>query len=319
MVKNKGKQANFRYMDRAQKHNKDGYGLAWYEDNRVKTYKTFDYKAFKGVLSALKHYDVVVHLRNTTKGDDSYDNLHPFDIPSGVMFHNGTMRDLGSGDMSDSRELAGLLNECDYKYIEDIEPLIRPYIDDNINRLVFFEDTGEITIMNKFLGIEEDGIWYSNDYHSKDDSWSRYPSNRILHKVQKIDVAEEPIKVFVYGTLKKGYSNEMFLRGAKFLGKATTVNKWLMVGKGASYPFVLGRHEKKGKQIKGEIYSVDRNTLINLDMLEGVPTLYKRAKITCSYVSNNRSMIDSNVIMYVKSTCNLNNYKDEEFLSEWKG
>ena len=62
-VKPAGKQTDFRKMDKAQKHNSDGYGVAWYENGFVNTYKTFDYKQFKGIVSALKHREIVVHLR----------------------------------------------------------------------------------------------------------------------------------------------------------------------------------------------------------------------------------------------------------------
>ena len=74
-----------------------------------------------------------------------------------------------------------MLFSCEYDKVADIEPLIRPYIDDKINRLVFFEDTGEITIMNKDLGMMEDGVWYSNDYHKKDTEWCRPGSCKPTH------------------------------------------------------------------------------------------------------------------------------------------
>ncbi|MCK4500297.1 class II glutamine amidotransferase, partial [Candidatus Babeliales bacterium] len=85
-----GKEVNFSNLDKAQIHNKDGYGVAWYEDSIVKTYKTMSYKTFKKVLRALTPYTKIVHLRYTTVGQTTLENCHPFPVPNGAMFHNGT-------------------------------------------------------------------------------------------------------------------------------------------------------------------------------------------------------------------------------------
>jgi gamma-glutamylcyclotransferase (GGCT)/AIG2-like uncharacterized protein YtfP len=317
LVKEKGKQVNFRYMDNAQKHNKDGYSVAWYENGFVKTYKTFNYSTFKGVVAALKQYTIVVHLRHATKGIKDYNNIHPFEIPTGVMFHNGTMFGLGDSQKSDSQELADTISECEYKAIEDIMPLIKPYINDKINRLVFFEDTGRITIMNKHLGIVEDGVWYSNDYHLKKDSWCRggVCKTEVVKKKAENTIADKTHTVFVYGTLKRGYSNNSLLKDAVFLGKAKTTKKWLMVGKGAAFPYVLGRDDIMGHYIEGEIYKVSPKELVLLDRLEGVPTHYRRAVIDCMYTDD--FTLENNVLMYVKTSSNIKDYETTDYLSKW--
>ena len=54
-VKEAGKKIPVENMDKAQVHNDDGYGVSWYEDGQVKTYKTFNYKVFKRVKSTLSN------------------------------------------------------------------------------------------------------------------------------------------------------------------------------------------------------------------------------------------------------------------------
>lgn len=312
MVKPAGKQVNFKYMDKAQKHNEDGYGVAWYENGFVNTYKTFDYNQFKGIVAALKKHQLVIHLRHKTRGKKDYDSIHPFDIGSGVMFHNGTMKGLGSTTKSDSQELAERISRCDFKFIEDIEPLIEPYIDDNINRLVFFEDNGRVTIMNEDLGIWEDGVWYSNDYHLKDEGWCRAGTCTTTPNPLK----EKEYLVFVYGTLKRGYSNNFrLLKDAVFLGKAKTKDKYTMIGKGMAFPYVLEKNNELGKNIVGEVYAVSEEELRKLDRLEGVPTHYKRTVVDCIYLDDNT--IEQDIIMYVKNGFNKDIYDKAEIISEW--
>ncbi len=81
-------------------------------------------------------------------------------------------------------------------------------------------------------------------------------------------------KIFVYGTLKRGYSNHRLLTGASFLCGGRTREKYALYTSGI--PFVI--KDEKISQIQGEIYLVDETTLANLDLLEGHPNWYCREK-----------------------------------------
>lgn len=89
----------------------------------------------------------------------------------------------------------------------------------------------------------------------------------------------DAVKVFVYGTLKKGYRNHRVLGDSKFLAEAKTASLYLLHDCG-SYPCMTVA-EKDGKQITGEIYEVtDPRILVDLDRLEGVGSgLYRRETI----------------------------------------
>ena len=77
-------------------------------------------------------------------------------------------------------------------------------------------------------------------------------------------------KVFVYGTLKKGYDNHALLQGSKFIGVAVVANHILY---GSTIPFAV---ENKSSHITGEVYEIDDVTEKNLDKLEGYPGWYDK-------------------------------------------
>jgi len=85
--------------------------------------------------------------------------------------------------------------------------------------------------------------------------------------------------LFVYGTLKKGFENHYFLEGASFLGSATTKHRYPMVNIVKAYPYLINA-KGKGKQIKGEAYTINETILKRVDALEGYPDYYMRDEIT---------------------------------------
>ena len=340
IVKKEGQKFDMGKLDIAQGWNGDGYGVTWWENKELQTFKTMDYNRFKAILSTLKAHKAVAHLRNTTRGKTCTDNNHPFDVPSGKLFHNGTIYGVECGTQggSDTQALAEMITECDYRFIEDITPMITHIVGDKLNKLVFFEDDGRITYVNKHLGLEEDGIWYSNDYHKKtmtraENAAKTYsggktqvynpdtglfediPSKTDVIKTTPVNKPKQLVKkdkkltrVFVYGTLKAGHNNHtMFLKDATFIGKATTVTKWAMIGQGMGFPYVLHRDNEGGHKIVGEVYEVTQQELMGLDMLEGIDNgHYKHSVAYVSYINGKPS---ENVNIYIKGTVTLSDMK----------
>ena len=66
------------------------------------------------------------------------------------------------------------------------------------------------------------------------------------------------IKVFVYGTLKKGNGNHnIFLSNAKFLSDAVTVDNSYLLYCNGGFPMVVDTKQHDCYHIKGEIYLVN--------------------------------------------------------------
>ena len=294
LVKKPQNPVPFDFIDEAQRKNRDGYGVSWVEDGVVQTFKTLDYEEYKTKLTELEDKLIVVHLRATSAGTTCIDNVHPFTVPTGVMFHNGTITGLKSTGTTDSDTniLAQLISKTKFKKVTDIAPLLYAITGTTYNKLVFLNKDNTVSYINKNLGIDDpNGNWYSNNYHVK----------------------EEIYNVFVYGTLKHGFSNHFYyMTDSDYVDDAFTLEKHAMIGEGNHFPYVLGVNEA-GHHIKGEVYEVPASSLSRLDRLEGYPTHYDR--VPTEVVLSNGEKITA--LMYVKKTVTAANL-NEKFIEEFK-
>lgn len=105
--------------------------------------------------------------------------------------------------------------------------------------------------------------------------------------------------VMVYGTLKKGFGNHGYLNRAQYIDEAVTNSREFTMFDGG-FPFVsddIIDMDANGS-IVGELYEVnDPQTLVDLDRLEGVPSLYVKKTVTVTTLSN----LTYEAIMYVAS------------------
>jgi gamma-glutamylcyclotransferase (GGCT)/AIG2-like uncharacterized protein YtfP len=84
--------------------------------------------------------------------------------------------------------------------------------------------------------------------------------------------------VFVYGTLKRGGSNHLFLRGQNYLGDARTAPGFTLYSLG-DYPGMV-RAPGDTHGVTGELWAVDDGCLAELDRLEGLDEgLYERIDV----------------------------------------
>ena len=89
------------------------------------------------------------------------------------------------------------------------------------------------------------------------------------------------IRLFVYGTLKKGFRNAVYLENARCLGEFITDPVYAMYDFG-NYPAV----SEMGKTaIEGEVYEIDKELLASIDRLERYPEYYQRMLIETSFGS----------------------------------
>ena len=84
--------------------------------------------------------------------------------------------------------------------------------------------------------------------------------------------------LFVYGTLKRGYSNHHHLAGQRFVGLARTTPGFRLYDLGG-YPGIAPKSDDR-EGVVGEVWSVDAAALEELDRFEGVHEgLYRRAPL----------------------------------------
>ncbi|HSI65048.1 MAG TPA: gamma-glutamylcyclotransferase family protein [Candidatus Saccharimonadia bacterium] len=76
------------------------------------------------------------------------------------------------------------------------------------------------------------------------------------------------MRIFVYGTLKRGLSNHGWMAGQQFIAEAHTEPVYRMVNFGG-YPGMYPV-EQDGVSIQGEIWEVDEAGRAKLDVLESV-------------------------------------------------
>ena len=110
-------------------------------------------------------------------------------------------------------------------------------------------------------------------------------------------------RVFVYGTLKRGYPNNPLLEGSEFLGEAVTVLTYKAVTVpayktvGTSFPVIMP--DPSGRPVAGEIYTVDDATLARLDQLEREGRSYDRVMIDATLPLSNGERLPTRAFIYV--------------------
>lgn len=154
--------------------NPDGIGLAYPDNGKVviqKTTGSYD-PVIKQALDLYKtNLPFFVHLRFTTVGHNTKANTHPFKIAGHLaMAHNRTL-DIEPPHLhwSDSRTVAELLKTLvagDASFFDS--PLFWSFMEHQAgadNRFAFLDAQREdLVIVNDHLGVEVDGLWFSNLY-----------------------------------------------------------------------------------------------------------------------------------------------------------
>lgn len=90
-----------------------------------------------------------------------------------------------------------------------------------------------------------------------------------------------PHRVFVYGTLKRGFPNHALMRAATFIDTGLTIERYPMIVQGRGFSPVMLPEPGQGHRIVGEVWEVDDAQLAALDVLETthLPTGYIRETI----------------------------------------
>ena len=89
------------------------------------------------------------------------------------------------------------------------------------------------------------------------------------------------MRVFVYGTLRRGGRNHHLLASSRFLTGARTEPAFELVEMGGYPAMVPGG----GTRVVGEVFEVNLPTLARLDLLEEVPEFYRRVELAMQGLS----------------------------------
>ena len=85
-------------------------------------------------------------------------------------------------------------------------------------------------------------------------------------------------KLFVYGSMKKGFKNHWRLENETFLGSGKTDNNYNMYpAESFSYPYGVEYEEKW--QLFGELYELKNVAIEEIDIFEGAPEYYYRKEV----------------------------------------
>src|SRR5689334_11772842 len=89
--------------------------------------------------------------------------------------------------------------------------------------------------------------------------------------MHKLNDAIIPLPLFVYGTLKQGFSNhDAFLKEAEYLGEADIKGTLL------DLKYFPGYVSDGDGIVHGELYRITKGQLVSIDHLEGAGFLYDR-------------------------------------------
>lgn len=87
---------------------------------------------------------------------------------------------------------------------------------------------------------------------------------------------ENLYKVFVYGTLKKGFNNHHIMDGSTFIDDVETRDNYTLI---VNDYISLYNTPGTADRTSGELYSVSEKKLRELDYFEGCPSFYYRDEI----------------------------------------
>jgi predicted glutamine amidotransferase len=172
-----GRPINRNHLQTAYENNPHGYGFMWNEGGHLNIVKGVakDFNEIRYLSQELKGFEYTLHLRWRTAGIIGEQQCHPFQIlekdNDGLdfsMVHNGTMFQLTKHPEKSDTQLFSenlrriiLAKDPRFKlnFISGIEKKVGKH-----NKMVFMTSDKRTFFVNKQLGTEINGVWYSNTY-----------------------------------------------------------------------------------------------------------------------------------------------------------
>lgn len=192
------------YFERAWDHNGDGGGIVWKSPENEDAHVQKGFMKKEDMIEKLKEINTkdnsfIAHFRIRSVGEKCAENTHPFVMNRVTFAHNGTITSLQPLEGKTDSETFGLafLKNRSMKWIKENQLLLELALGSS-KFAIMDNKSGEILILNKEKGKEQDGAWFSNgsadkplitttpsntslrDYDDYDYDWglSRYYSGR---------------------------------------------------------------------------------------------------------------------------------------------
>jgi gamma-glutamylaminecyclotransferase len=131
------------------------------------------------------------------------------------------------------------------------------------------------------------------------------------------------VKLFVYGTLKRGFPLHAGLAGQSLVGMYRTVIRYPMVVAGPWFTPMMLNKPGRGLRVYGELYEVETNRLVSLDAIEHIGELGNfRELIEVEQIEGGASCA-ANVYFKARGltspihTTYLESYQDRRFIPPW--
>ena len=169
------------YFERAWDHNGDGGGIVWKSPENEDAHVQKGFMKKEEMLEKLreinkKENSFIAHFRIKSVGEIKPENTHPFVMDRVTFAHNGTITALKPLEGKTDSETFGLafLKKRSLKWIKENQLLLEIALGSS-KFAIMDNKTGEILILNKENGKEQDGAWFSN---SSADKPSTVPAQR---------------------------------------------------------------------------------------------------------------------------------------------
>ena len=161
------------YFDRAWDHNGDGGGIVWKSPENEDAHIQKGFMKKEDMLEKLKEINkkensFIAHFRIKSVGEVKPENTHPFVMDKVTFAHNGTITSIRPEDGKTDSETFGLLflKKRSMKWIKENKLLLEIALGSS-KFAIMDNKTGEILILNKENGKEQDGAWFSNSSADK--------------------------------------------------------------------------------------------------------------------------------------------------------
>lgn len=164
---------NMGYFERAWEHNGDGGGIVWKNSTDDCAYVQKGFMKKEDMMEKIKEINqkdtsFIAHFRIRSVGEVKPENTHPFVMDRVTFAHNGTITGIHPEDGKTDSETFGLmfLKNRSMKWIKDNQKLLELAL--GSSKFAIMDNiTGEILILNKQNGKEQDGAWFSNSSADK--------------------------------------------------------------------------------------------------------------------------------------------------------